>query len=265
MKLLLVVSPLLWLAGCAPGTPVSSPGTAGQIVVYRSDPVEAPAWPDRVCGFLCYPTETRPHPALILVHADFGLTDWVKKQASRLAQRGYVVLAVDLYRGRFVTDPMNAHILDRGLLENQVTGDLKAAVDYLAGQADVRGDAIGIIGWESGGGYALDAALRDPRLRAAVVCYGRLTTDPALLTPLRASVLGIFAGKDEGISSATIEEFRTAMQRAGTRLAGIHVYPDCTHGFMDPSSPHRSGPPATEAIADAWSRIESFLKSELNP
>jgi carboxymethylenebutenolidase len=211
------------------------------------------------------PVGSGPFPALVLIHDDFGRTNWVTKQAERLAGRGYVVLAVDLYHGQALTDLMDAHIMSRGLPQDQVMADLKAAVDHLSRLSNVRKDAIGILGWGMGGGYALDAALQDSRLRAVATCYGRLTTDPALLAPLQAPVLGIFAGRDEGISPETIEQFRTAMQRAGKRVAGIHVYPECGHGFLNPEDPGLPGKGATEATADAWKKIEDFLAAELHP
>ena len=192
--------------------------------------------------------------ALIVVHEDHGLTPWVKEQAQEMTKRGYLVLAVDLYRGEVVDNLLDAHIMDRGLPEDRVMRDLKAAVDYLAGRDDVKADAIGILGWDSGGGYALDAAIADPRLQTAVVCYGRLTTDPARLATLHGSVLGIFAGKDEGISPETIEQFRAAMQKADKKLAGVHTYPDSPHGFMH--LPRASA-------SDAWDRIYSHLSAEL--
>src|SRR5437660_9533418 len=80
---------------------LSSPGVEAvpppEKVVYRSNG-------DTLTGFLYRPAGKEPFPALILVHGDFGLTDWVKAQARRLAERGYVTLAVDLYRGDVPTD-----------------------------------------------------------------------------------------------------------------------------------------------------------------
>src|SRR5438132_1447984 len=83
-------------------------------------------------------------------------------------------------------------------------------------------------------GNALDAPIHDTRLKTAVMCYGRVTTDPKLLASLDASVLAIFAGKDEGIPPTTIEQFKKAMQKAGKSLTA-QVYPKCGNGFMDPN------------------------------
>ncbi len=213
---------------------------------------------ETVRAILYRPATSAPTPAVVLIHDDHGVTDWVKLQARRLAGAGYAVLAVDLYRGVVVNDLLDAHIMERGLPEDRVLGDLKAAVDYLAQRPDVRADRIGVIGFDIGGGYALDAATHDPRLRAVVTCYGRLTTDPELLAPLQAPVLGIFGGRDEGIGTETLRAFESAMHKAG-----LQVYPDCPHGFLNPSSSENDGKPHDEAVADAWRRIEAFLTAEL--
>src|SRR5205085_12460238 len=114
-------------------------------------------------------------------------------------------------------------------------------------------------GWDMGGGHALEAAARDRRLRALVICYGRLVTDPARLAGLQAPVLGIFAGKDEGIPPETVKRFRAALEKAGKRVAGLHTYPACENGFLDPASPYLTAKPPAAAVADAWRRIEAFL------
>jgi carboxymethylenebutenolidase len=225
--------------------------------------VDYPSGKDQVRSLLYRPAGGGPFPAVIAVHEDFGLNDWVKDQATRLSAKGYVVLAADLYRGEVVGNVLDAHIMDRGLPEERALADLRAAVDYLASRPDVRGDRIGIIGWDSGGGYALDAAIQEKRLKAAVICYGRLTTDAKLLEPLNASVLGIFAGKDEGISAETIRQFRGAMDKAGKHIAGLHVYAGCRHGFMNLATLTDPSAAEIEALADAWQKIDGHFAAEL--
>ncbi len=236
---------------------VEGPGATAEMVSYRSGE-------ESVRGFLCRPEGRGPFPGLMLIHDDFGLTDWVKEQAKRLSDQGYVVLAVDLYRGEVVADLEEAHIMDRGLPEDRVYRDLKSAVDCLAARRDVRAKTLGVVGWGMGGGYALDAAIHDPRLGAVVTCYGRLTTDPHALEPLKASVFCVFAGKDKGISPETIEQFRVAMNKADKRLVGMRMYTACAHGFLDPATWKTHGVPPADDVKDAWGRIDDYLDKALH-
>jgi carboxymethylenebutenolidase len=253
MRSVLSVMSLLVLAGCA--APPTH-GTTDEAVEYHSGK-------DAVRGLLCRPAGEGPFPALVVVHGDFGLNDATRQQARRLADRGYLALAVDLYRGEVPGDVMDAHILGRGLPDDRVLADLKGATDYVVARKDVRRDAVGIIGWDMGGGYALDAACADPRLRAVVNCGGRLTTDPDQLAPLQAPVLAVFAGKDAGFSPDTVRQFEAAMKKAGKRVTGVHVYDECGPEFMDPASPDGAGPAAADARADAWKHIETYLAGAL--
>lgn len=252
-----LVGALLLSAGCRPAPP-------------RAVPVDEHAWqpvalvgPEGTGQGRLYAAGGVRRPALVVVHGDFGLTEPIDANARRLASLGYVVLALDLYRGEKVGTLLEAHILDRGLPEERVKADLRAAVDHLAGLPEVDAEAIGIVGFDMGGGYALDTAVRDRRLRAVVTCYGRLTTDAALLKPMRAAVLCLCAGKDEGNPPETREAFQAAMRAAGKRLDGPHVFAAADHGFLNPPPEPGEAPPDRAAVAEAWRRIERFLAAEL--
>ncbi len=119
---------------------------------------------DTVQGVVYTPEGNGPFPGLIVIHEWWGLNDWVKEQASRLSDQGYVALAIDLYRGKVATTPEDAHELSRGVPEDRAAEDLGAAVAFLKSLPDVKKNRIGAIGWCMGGGYALDVALEDPTL-----------------------------------------------------------------------------------------------------
>src|SRR5437868_5592988 len=55
--------------------------------------------------------KTKAKGALLLLHEYWGLNDWVKSVADRLANDGYLALAVDLYKGKVATDPKEAMAL----------------------------------------------------------------------------------------------------------------------------------------------------------
>ena len=156
---------------------------------------------ETVQGILYTPAGKGPFPALIVIHEWWGLNDWVKGQASKLSDQGYVTLAVDLYRGKVATTPEMAHEIMRGVPEDRAKRDLHAAFEYLASQPNVKKDRIGAIGWCMGGGYALDVALQEPTLAADVINYGHLATDTDALKKIHAPILGLFGAQDRWHSS----------------------------------------------------------------
>ncbi len=190
---------------------------------------------ETVHAVLYKPTGDGPFPALVVIHEWWGLNDWVKQQADRYAQLGYLTLAIDLYRGRVATTPDEAHEIMRGVPEDRAQRDLLAAVKYLSSLNTVNAKRIGAIGWCMGGGYALDLAISDPRLRVAVINYGHLATDDATLKKVHASILGIFGGQDRGIPPADVKKFEKQMKALNKKVE-IHIYPDAGHGFENPNN-----------------------------
>jgi len=208
-----------------------------------------------VSAFLALPEGEGPFPAILVIHEWWGLTDWVKDNAKRFAEQGYVALAVDLYRGKTTSDPEEAHELMRGLPDDQAVRDMKAGFEYLQGREDVIFSSIGCIGWCMGGGYALKAALNIPDLDATVICYGRLVTDKEELAPIQSPILGLFGEEDRGIPPETVRKFETRAQEAGKEVE-IHIYSGVGHAFM-------RGEPDSEATQKAWQEIDEFFKNEL--
>ena len=200
-------------------------------------------------------------PAIIVIHGDHGLDDWTKDQARTLAARGYVVLAVDLYRGEVAHDTEEAHELMRGLPDDRALRDVAAAYAYLAARPDVRNTSIGAIGWNMGGWYALQLAIHEPRLAACVVNDSALPTDRADIARIRAPVLGNFGADDRGIPPAALSEFQKTMQAAG-ESADMKTYPGASDGFDEPTDSDHYRP---DAAADAWNRTLAFFAKTLGP
>jgi carboxymethylenebutenolidase len=214
---------------------------------------------ETVQGVLYTPAGKGPFPGIIVIHENWGLVDWIKGQASKFADQGYVTLAVDLYRGKIATTPDMAHELMRGVPEDRAKRDLHAAFEYLASQSNVRKDRIGAIGWCMGGGYSLDVALQEPTLAADVINYGHLATDPEALKKITAPILGLFGGQDRGITPDDVHKFEQALKKLGKRVE-IKIYPDAGHAFENPNN--KDGYRAEDA-ADAWKRTVDFLAATL--
>ncbi len=222
-------------------------------------PVSYKSGNETVNGILYTPAGKGPFPALVVIHEYWGLNDWVKEQASKLADLGYESLAIDLYRGKVATTPDEAHELMRGVPNDRADRDLLAAANYLRSQKNVDPKKVGSIGWCMGGGYSLDLALEDPQLRVAVINYGRLATDDAALKKINAAILGIFGGKDRGIPPDAVKQFEAQMRALG-KTVEIHIFPDAGHAFENPNN--KDGYRADDA-AQAWKYTVDFLAKRL--
>jgi carboxymethylenebutenolidase len=244
-RTLSLISAVLLLAG-------ASFGAESKTVSYRSGD-------ETVQGILYTPPGNGPFPALIVIHEWWGLNDWVKEQASKLSDQGYVALAIDLYRGKVGTTPEEAHEIMRGVPEDRAKRDLDAAFAFLASQPNVKKNRIGAIGWCMGGGYSLDVALQQPTLAADVINYGHLATDREALKKINAPILGLFGAQDRGITPDDVHKFAETLDHLG-KTVDVKIYDDAGHAFQNPNN--KDGYRPADA-ADAWNRTVDFLAANL--
>ncbi|MBI2682240.1 MAG: dienelactone hydrolase family protein [Acidobacteriales bacterium] len=225
----------------------------GKTVTYKSGS-------DTISGVLYAPAKTMKGklPAIVIIHEWWGLNDWVKEQASKWADQGYVTLAVDLYRGKVATDRDMAHELMRGLDQERAVADMRAGIAYLKALPNVDAARIGSIGWCMGGSMSFRLAVGEPTLKAAVINYGGVTSDPAVLGKIKASILGIFGGQDRGIPLDDVTKMAAELKKQ-KKSVDIRVYPEAGHGFQNPNN---QGGYRAEDTADAWKlQTEFFAKS----
>ena len=247
----------------APSSTSANPPRAEEPVTIADEPVKFGEASGYLAGAAANASSTGASaarkPALIVIQEWWGVDDWIRQQNSRFAQRGYVSLAVDLYRGRKASTPDEAHELMRGMPEDRAIADLKAALDYLSSRPDVDSERIGVIGWCMGGGYALALATNDERVKATVINYGRLVTDGGAIARIRGPILGNFGGADRGIPPEDVNKFGAELTKYG-KMGDIKVYDGAGHAFMNPNN--KEG--YDEAAArDAWTRIDRFFDRTL--
>src|SRR6516162_2835015 len=144
---------------------LAAPAWAADLKVKTSD-ITFKSGDEEIKGFLAEPEGKGPFPAIVVIQAWWGLTDWIKDNAKRMAAQGYVTLAPDLYRGKVANEPRVAMQLSQGLPRDRALRDLRAAVDTLAAKGNVNKERLGSIGWCMGGGYSLRLALSDKRVTA---------------------------------------------------------------------------------------------------
>ena len=113
----------------------------------KTETVSFPSRDETATGYLAVPGSPGRHPGLVVIQEWWGLNDWVKEQAHKFAEQGFVALAPDLYRGKVAADPATAHELSRGMPQDRAIADMKGAFAYLAARSDVDSSKIGSVGW----------------------------------------------------------------------------------------------------------------------
>ena len=214
---------------------------------------------DTVSAYLAEPEGSGPFPALILIHEWWGLNDWVKKDADKFADSGYVAFAIDLYHGKTATSPEVARSLSAFIDKEQAAKDLRSAFDQLFNRKEVNQKSIGSIGWCMGGGYSLRAAVDLSGLSACVINYGSLITDISTLKKINCPILGIFGENDQNINPSVVKEFQDSLNQAGIENK-IIIYPGAGHAFMNPNNSDRYNETAAEK---AWNETFTFLNKNL--
>jgi len=211
-------------------------------------------------GFLAVPEDAaEPLPGVIVLHEWWGLTPAIREVSRRIAREGYIVLAVDLYGGRTAEAVPEAQVLLRELVEapEQVRSNIRQAYTYLERYA--LAPRIGSIGWDLGARWTLQAALMMPdQLDAAVMFYGSVETDEALLETLDMPLLGLFGEQDASVPINGVQAFRDMLARLG-KPAEVRIYSGADHGFFFPGDPNYS----PIAADDAWLRSLTLLQSGL--
>ena len=207
-------------------------------------------------GFQAWPQKGGPYPAVIILHEWWGLNSHFQDLAYRVAQHGYVALAVDQYSrigGPVTGDPELAAQLMGKVKTADLLHDLNDAAEYLNFQDYVKKNRIAVLGFSMGGSQGLSFACARRQLRAAVIFYGHVPIEK--LSTLRCPVLYHQAENDEAVTEQEVYHLVSALT-ANKVMCEVHKYPGTTHSFFNDTRPevYREA-----AAAEAWARTLAFL------
>ena len=215
--------------------------------------------PDSIRTYVAYPERRDQAPTMLVIPEIFGLTDWEPTGVDRLAAQGFIAAVPDLLSPRFGISPSNpdsGRKLIAQLAPDAITADLDAVAAYLDGLPSARKGDQGAIGFCWGGGQTFRYATNNPRLKAAVVCYGP-PPDSAGMQRIQARVRGIYGENDARIT-ASLPWVDSTMKRAGRQFDQT-IYPGTGHGFLKPGRQGSDGP----QVEKAWTDIIGFLRETL--
>jgi carboxymethylenebutenolidase len=216
-----------------------------------------------VHAFIVYPESKKKAPAVVVIHEIFGMTDWVRTVADKLAENGYIAIAPDLLSGM---GPNGGRSSDYAgvdaareavgkLPPDQVTADLNATADYVKKLPAANGK-VAVAGFCWGGTQSFRFATNRPDVAAAFVFYG---TGPDNVSSIKAPVYGFYGGNDARVD-ATIPKSEEAMKQAGKKYEPV-TYEGAGHGFMRAGEdPSNTNPANKTAHDEAWKRWLALLK-----
>ena len=229
-------------------------------------------------AYMARPEGKGPFPVVIVASEIFGVHAYIADICRRLAKQGYAAIAPAFFVR--VEDP--APLSDMGRIREivgaakyeQVMGDISATLDWVSGQLWANSDKVGITGYCWGGKVVWQACARFAQIDAGVAWYGQLAPSPTatpeqkangapwpvdLAKDLKAPVLGLYGGQDQGIPLTAVEAMRAALAAAGKSDSSITVYPDAQHGFH---ADYRASYNAADA-ADGWSKLLALFDARL--
>jgi carboxymethylenebutenolidase len=227
----------------------------------QSEWVKYPSGEFQVGAYLARPTTGTSFPAIIVIHENRGLTEFVLDIAQRWAAEGLLAVAVDFLSrvGGTANFPTMADAGNgiRQLAREGVVEDLHATMKYLKSRADVRRDKIGVTGFCWGGANTFNFATESKELLFAIPFYGR-APQMEKLANIACPVFAVYAETDQGVN-ANLDEVEAKMKELGKTYTR-KMYPGTQHAFMNFTSPQRYN---AEQAKAAWADVTAFVKSRI--
>ena len=215
---------------------------------------------NRLAAFSATPDE--PSGAGIVILPDVrGLYRFYEELALRFAERGHAAIAID-YFGRTAGVEKRDDDFEYmpHVLETTAEG---MQADVAAAVARLRSDgatAVFSVGFCFGGRNSWLAAAGGHGLAGAIGFYGRPgpgrdgSAGPTQrAAELKAPILALMGGADEGIPVEDVRAFERALEEAGVEHE-IAIYDGAPHSFFD-----RKFEEFADASADAWNRTLAFV------
>ncbi|CAG0967994.1 carboxymethylenebutenolidase [Burkholderiales bacterium] len=230
--------------------------------------IKVPVADGAMVAYRAQPDQGANSPVVLVVSEIFGVHEHIADVCRRLAKRGFMAIAPELFARQ--GDPRKlanvqeilSQVVNR-VPDAQVMRDLDACVAWAKAQG---GDTarLGITGFCWGGRITWLYAAHNPQVKAGVAWYGRLVGQASELTPkhpsdlaaaLKAPVLGLYGGADQGIQLDTVWAMQEKLKTAGGKST-IHVYDDAPHAFHADYRPsYRKA-----AAEDGWQRMLAWFK-----
>ena len=252
------------------------PVTAQTVIQTSADGLKAGPVSFKVNGFdvpayMAAPSGKTGLPVILVIQEIFGVHEYIADTCRRFAQLGYLAIAPEMFarqgdpKGYTDIPKLQAEIVSK-VPDAQVMADLDGALQFAAANGGDVSKA-GITGFCWGGRITWLYAATG-KVKAGVAWYGRLVGNASPITPthpvdiaaaLKAPVLGLYGGKDQGIPLDTVDKMKAALATGTPAAKGstFVVYPEAGHAFHANYRPSYVVGPAD----DGWNRALAWFKA----
>ena len=221
-------------SGSSPTTSAAPTSTLPHAAVGTPVPTEAITYPGKDITLQGVFAKASPAKgAVLVIHENRGITDFIKSMTGKLAGSGFTALAVDLLSAQGGTaahpDPAELQSVLVDNATNRSVGDMKSTLEELGRREP--GAKLGATGFCFGGNmtWLLLNAGDPPPLAAAVPFYGQLTNDD--LSKTRAAVLAVYAELDTRVNAS--RDFATSAMEKANLPHEVRTFPGVNHAFMN--------------------------------
>jgi carboxymethylenebutenolidase len=217
-----------------------------------------PGVPNEMKAYVARPKEIKRYPAIIVIHENRGLNEYIEDVARRAATEGYLAIAPNALAplGKTPANEDEARTFFQELKPEDSLKNFLNVFDYLDTRKDYNG-SVGCVGFCWGGGMSNKLAVNVPSLKAAVAFYGAQPVAEDV-PKIKAAVQLHYAGLDERIN-AGIPAYEEALKKNNTRYE-LYMYEGVNHAFHNNTSASRYN----EAAATlAWKRTMEFFRKYL--
>lgn len=242
---------------------------SGKVAMIDSQAVRYISGADSMTSYVAVDSSFKDkRPVVLIVPEWWGLGDYVKGRAVKLAEMGYLAIAVDFYGNqKYVENPKDAQAMATPFYTNPMLGkeriDAALAIIKMNPYADTN--RIAAIGYCFGGAQVLNAARLGENLNGVVSFHGDLVgVTPTKLTTL-AKILVCHGEADKFVDSNQVKTFKSQMDSVGASY-NFKSYANATHAFTNPGATavgkKYQMPIEYNAAADSasWQDMKQFFK-----
>lgn len=206
-------------------------------------------------------------PLVLVIHEWWGLNDYAKMRAKKLAELGYVALAVDMYgNGQMGNDPDAAGKLAMPFYQNpdRAKKHVLAAIENVKSNPLIDTTKMAIIGYCFGGAVSIGVARMGLDVKGAVSFHGNLNVVPLNKNLLKAEILVCHGNADPLVPQSEVELFKKQMDSVGAKYV-FKGYDNAMHAFTNPNATEMGEkyhlPIKYDAAADSasWNEMKTFF------